>query len=78
MSKTPFEIRLQLLEMAKDMLATNYHNQTNIILTDWGNNVAKSLENKEELPAKPVLPSFPTEEEIIQKATKLNAFVSNS
>lgn len=78
MSKTPFEIRLQLLEMAKDMLATNYHNQTNIILTDWGNNVAKSLENKDELPAKPVLPNFPSEEEIIEKAKKLNAFVSQS
>ena len=71
MSKTPFEIRLQLLEMAKDLLQQDYYTKKDLALEAWH----AKLDSDKSTPA-PEIGAFPSEEQIIEKAKKLNAFVS--
>jgi hypothetical protein len=73
MSKTPFEIRLQLLEMAKDLLQQEYYIKKDIAMASWH----AKLDSDKSVPS-PQIGEFPTEEQIIEKAKKLNAFVSIS
>jgi hypothetical protein len=78
---TPFEIRLQLLNMAKDLLAEDYHTQKNSLESVWMNKVdclrQQSGVAMEQIPDYPTMPKFPTEQEIIAKAKFLNDFISN-
>ena len=75
MSTTPFEIRLELLKMSKDLLEHDYFAQKELAITDWQSRAGAAMANNDELPAKPELPLMPSEEAIIEKATKLKAFV---
>ena len=75
MSTTPFEIRLELLKMSKDLLEHDYFAQKELIMTEWQSRAGAAMANSAELPAKPELPLMPSEEAIIEKATKLKAFV---
>ena len=77
MSMTPFEIRLDLLKMARDMLFDDYHAQSNRIQSEWHVAVDNAKAKGETPPAHPALPSIPSEQDIITKATALNSFVSN-
>ena len=36
---TPFEIRLELLKMAKDMLGDDYYGKREVISNDWATKV---------------------------------------
>ena len=74
---TPFEIRLELLKMAKDMLSEDYHGKREVISNDWHMKVESAKLNGGEMPVHPGFPSFPSETEIIAKAQVLNGFVSN-
>ena len=84
MSKTPFEIRLDLLNLAQSILSDNVWAQRHRLENDW--NLAR--ENKEsalrsmrdDAPDTPFAQPFPTissatAEEIIETARKLNAFI---
>lgn len=73
MSKTPFEIRLQLLEMAKDLLTQEYYVKKELAMLGWH----AKLESDKASPI-PKIGSMPSEDQIIEKAKKLNAFVSQS
>ena len=72
MSKTPFEIRLSLLDMAKDLVTQDFHIKKDMLMEQWH----RSSEDNKSLPV-PALGAYPTEAEIIAKAKLLNAFVSN-
>lgn len=74
---TPFEIRLELLKMAKDMLSDEYYGKREVISNDWHMKVESAKLNGGEMPVHPGFPSFPSETEIIAKAQVLNGFVSN-
>jgi hypothetical protein len=83
MSIHGFELRLELLKMAKEMLEQDWHAQREITQTAWEQEVnlaqikaqAKdSLVDK--IPTAPTFKPFPTEEEIIKKAKVLNEFIS--
>lgn len=74
---TPFEIRLELLKMAKDMLAEDYYGKRESIATDWGVKVEAAKINGEPIPSHPGFPNYPSEADIIAKARTLNEFVSN-
>ena len=76
---TPFEIRLDLLKMAKDMLEQEYQTQREKIVTEWQIKVEveASKINGNAIPEHPALPPYPSETEIITKAQALNVFVSN-
>ena len=73
---TPFEIRLELLKMAKDMLEQEYHGKREKLANEWNVQVENARHAGTSAPVYPELPAFPTEAEIIKKATELNGFVS--
>jgi hypothetical protein len=74
---TPFEIRLELLKMAKDMLTEDYYGKREVINNDWQTKIESAKINGGVLPDHPGFPPYPTEAEIITKAASLNGFVSN-
>jgi len=74
---TPFEIRLDLLKMAKEMLEQDYYAHRERISNEWSTKVEIAKINGGEMPSHPGFPSFPSETEIIAKAQVLNGFVSN-
>jgi hypothetical protein len=74
---TPFEIRLELLKMAKDMLNDEYYGKREQISNDWQVKVESAKINGGTIPDHPGFPAIPTETEIISKASALNGFVSN-
>lgn len=77
MSLTPFEIRLELLKMAKDMLTEDFHTKREQLANDWNVKVENARHAGTTPPDNPALPPYPTEAEVIAKATTLNGFVSS-
>lgn len=75
MSKTPFEIRLDLLNLAQSIQSDDVWVKRNQLEQDW-NTARKNAElNGSPFTAPfPTLPS-PTVEEIIETARKLNVFI---
>lgn len=83
MSTNGYEIRLELLKMAKEMLEQDWHAQRDAVMTDYNHKVSFAHGRAEsqgftaaEMPTAPVFRTFPTEEEIIKKAKVLNDFVA--
>ena len=74
---TPFEIRLELLKMAKDMLNDEYYGKREQVSNDWATKVESAKLNGGTIPDHPGFPAIPSEQDIIAKATALNGFVSN-
>ena len=74
---TPFEIRLELLKMARDMLYDSYNAERDRLQQDWHIKCDTAKAKGEVPPEHPALPSIPTEQDIISKAQTLNGFVSN-
>jgi hypothetical protein len=75
---TPFEIRLELLKMAKEMLTEEYYGKRDQISQDWQVKVESAKIHGQAIPEHPTLPPYPTENEVITKAQSLNGFVSNT
>ena len=78
MSMTPYEIRLELLKMAKDMLTDDYYGKRVIISNSWQTEIESARLKGETPPSHPGFPEFPNESEIIKKAEALNGFVSQT
>ncbi len=83
MSTNGYEIRLELLKMAKEMLEQDWHAQRDAVMTDYSTKVSLAHGKAEsmgfanaDMPAAPTFKPFPTEEEIIKKAKVLNEFVA--
>lgn len=83
MSTNGYEIRLELLKMAKEMLEQDWHGQREMMLTKFNNqvSVAHSRADKDgwentDFPDFPQLKPFPSESEIIAKARVLNEFIN--
>ena len=74
---TPFEIRLELLKMAKDMLGDDYYGKREVISNDWATKVETAKHAGQTPPEHPGYPAYPSETDIIAKAHVLNGFVSN-
>ena len=74
---TPFEIRLELLKMAKDMLTEDYYGRREVISNDWQMKIESARLNGGAIPDHPGFPAYPSEAEVIAKAATLNGFVSN-
>jgi hypothetical protein len=73
MSKTPYEIRLDLLKLANEILLQPVFNRRSALQMEWS---AKRDVN----PAEPFpnMPDFPTSAQVIDEAERLNRFVSQS
>ena len=69
---TPFEIRLELLKMAKDMLNDDYYGKREQISNDWQMKVESAKLNGGTIPDHPGFPAIPSETDIIAKASALN------
>ena len=73
---TPFEIRLELLKMAKDMLADDYYGKREVISNEYASKCEVARIHGTEIPVHPGFPAYPSETDIIAKANALNGFVS--
>lgn len=73
MGLTPYELRLELLKMSKDMLEQKYHTSRDLAMRKW-ENAANSLSGGQEFLSE--IPEYPTEDEIVSKAKLLNEFIS--
>ena len=73
---TPFEIRLELLKMAKDMLVEEYYGKKEQVTQDWQVKVDNARHNGSAPPEHPTMPPYPTEADVVAKASQLNGFVS--
>ena len=74
---TPFEIRLELLKMAKELLLEDFNSSKERLINEWQVKVESAKLNGQAIPEHPAFPTYPTENEIIAKAQALNGFVSN-
>ena len=74
---TPFEIRLELLKMAKDMLSDDYYGKREVVSNEYATKCEIAKIHGTEVPTHPGFPAYPSEAEIILKAQTLNGFVSN-
>lgn len=74
---TPFEIRLELLKMAKELLMEEYTSNKDRLINEWQVKVESAKLNGQVIPDHPAFPSYPNETDIINKAQSLNGFVSN-
>lgn len=78
MSKTPYEIRLEVLKMAQDVEMQHYHANRDTIMNNWQTKVETSRQRSETPPEMPTMPVFPTEQTIVSKAQFLSEFINNS
>lgn len=78
MTKTPYEIRLDLISLAKDLLIDEYHTKREYVLEQWRNNREDTRAAGNVPVGAPKLPEFPTETDILRKAETLNTFVSKA
>ena len=73
---TPFELRLELLKLSKDMLGEDYFAKREVSHNNWQTSCENARQRGESLPPQPDLPAYPSEIEIIAKAQTFNDFVS--
>ena len=78
MSMTPYEIRLELLKMAKDLLVDDFYAQKEVVTNQWQTEIESSKIAGTTAPPHPALPPFPNETDIVIKAEALNQFVSQT
>ena len=72
MSKTPYEIRLDLLHLAKEILQTPVHDKRNSLSDEYHSKLNDA--NRGTLPY-PTMPDFPSTTDIVVKAEELKKFV---
>ena len=73
MSKTPYEIRLELLKLANEILTTPVHQNREARLQEYH---SKLTDANRETVQFPTLPDFPSSTDIVAKAEELNKFIS--
>ena len=73
---TPFEIRLELLKMAKEMLEQDYFAQREKVSNEYSTKCEVAKLHGQPIPDHPGFPLYPSETEVIKKASELNGFVS--
>lgn len=82
MSKTPYEIRLDLLAMAQGILSEQNINKRIQLENDWNMDCERVRINADRTQTAPTFQKFPdvpnyTDDAVISMAKKLNDFVSN-
>ena len=73
MSKTPYEIRLELLKLANEVLTTPVFQKREALIQEF-----HSKFDSDKNAAFPSLPDFPSTDTVIAEAEKLNKFVSQA
>ena len=75
MSKTPYEIRLELLKMANEILQTPIYQTRQALSDEYHSKLTHA--NRGILPF-PTLPDFPSSTDIVTKAEELKKFVDQA
>jgi hypothetical protein len=75
MSKTPYEIRLELLTLAKEILQAPIYEKRSELTNEYHSKLTD--ENREHLPF-PTMPDFPSTTDIISKAEELKKFIDQA
>lgn len=75
MSKTPYEIRLELLHLAQSILQTPIFEKRNQLSEEYHSKLTDA--NRGTLPY-PTFPDFPSTTDIISKAEELKKFVDQA
>lgn len=75
MSKTPYEIRLELLNLAKEILQTPVYQTREAKLSEYHSRLTDA---NREVTQFPTLPDFPSTADIIAKAEELKKFVDQA
>ena len=80
MSKTPYEIRLELLKLANEILLTPVYQTRDAKLQEWhaSREVYPNEAGPRDLKPFPTLPDFPSTTDVISKAEELKKFVDQS
>lgn len=73
MSKTPYELRVELLKLANEICVTPIFQKRDALLQEYHSRLGQS-----ESVSFPALPDFPSTETIIAEAERLNRFVSQN
>jgi hypothetical protein len=75
MSKTPYEIRLELLNLAKEILQAPIYQKRESLSDEYHSKLTES--NRGTLPY-PTMPDFPSSTDIVAKAEELKKFVDQA
>ena len=78
MSKTPYEIRLEVLKMAQEAEMQNFYANREALMNNWQVEVETARNHNKIPPAMPTMPEFPTQEAVVSKAQFLGEFINNS
>lgn len=76
--KSPFELRMDMIAVAKDLLEKQFELNRQIAMTTWEMAVETAKATQKAIPAMPDMPKFPTLEDIMETAKKMNVFVSGT
>lgn len=74
---TPFEIRLEILKMAKDLAEKQYQTAREAEIKNWEAQVEQAKQTGAVIPAYTPTVNYPDENDVVNRATALNVFVSN-
>lgn len=75
MSKTPYEIRLELLKLANEILVTPVYQRREALMSEYHSKITDENRNSISFPT---LPEFPTTDTIVSEAERLNKFISQN
>ena len=75
MSQTPYEIRLELLKMAKEIVEQNWYAVKEKMILQWNLEVEVAKENRQPVPSHPKINPIQYTE-IMSVAEQLNGFIS--
>ena len=75
MSKTPYEIRLELLTLAKEILQAPIYEKRSQLVNEYHSKLTDA--NRDSLPF-PTLPDFPSTTDIVAEAEALKKFVDQA
>jgi hypothetical protein len=75
MSKTPYEIRLELLNLAKEILQTPIFQTRQALSEEYHSKLNDA--NRGTLPY-PTMPDFPSSTDIVSKAEELKKFIDQA
>lgn len=73
---TPYELRFDILKMARELAAEEYYIKRDQILEQWRSSCHNAESVGSNHPEMPTMPEFPTAKEIMKLAESLNVFVS--
>ena len=75
MSKKPYEIRLELLKMANEILVTPIFQQRQALTDEYHSKLTDANRGTHPFPT---LPTFPSSTDIVSKAEELKKFVDKA